>query len=292
MNQPTVSIFCDRRCRLGEGPSWDPVSGNVFWFDILGRQMLERSPGGGPTTVHDLPLMASAIASIDAGRQLLVAEDGVYVRDRASGRLTLHTRIEAGIAQNRSNDARVHPSGSMWIGTMPKDEGGPTGAIYWFREGELRCLYTRIAIPNSICFSPDGSIAYFTDTVTGLLQRVACNPANGLPIGQPTVFVDWRGRDGWLDGSVCDGDGVVWNARWGAGAVDAWAPDGRHLRTVDLPARQTSRPAFVGPRADRLVVTSASKGLSEAQLAADPQAGMTFLVDLPVRGRVEPAVLV
>jgi sugar lactone lactonase YvrE len=37
-------------------------------------------------------------------------------------------------------------------------------------------LYPRITIPNAICFSPDGAIAYFTDTVTARLMRVAIDP--------------------------------------------------------------------------------------------------------------------
>lgn len=291
MSDVQVTTFSDTVCELGEGPSYDPHAGALFWFDIVGKRLLEKRDGSDRTIVHPLPFMASAIAAIDDDRQLVVAETGLFVRDRKSGSLSLHTPVEAEIAGNRSNDARVHPSGAFWIGTMPKDEGSKSGAIYWFFKGELRTLYPGIGISNSICFSPDGAIAYFTDTGTGLLNRVACDPATGLPVGEPTVFVDWRGREGWIDGSVVDADGVLWNARWGAGALSAWSPDGKPLRTIALPAKQSSCPAFVRPDADRIVVTSAWKGLSASQRDSDPEAGKTFLVDLPVRGRLEPRVL-
>lgn len=285
-----TTIFCDIACALGEGPCYDPASDTVYWFDIVGRKLLERKFGGTTTIAHDLPFMASAIAAVDAERQLLVAADGLYLRDRKSGRLTLHRPLEADRPENRSNDARLHPCGAFWIGTMPIDEGTPSGAIYWFFKGELRLLYPGMAIPNSICFSPDGTIAYFTDTPTGLLMRVACHPATGLPTGEPSVFLDRRGQPGWIDGSVVDADGVLWNCRWGAGALDAWSPEGRLLRTIDLPAKQSSCPAFVGPGAARIVTTAAFKGLSSAERAADPQAGQTFLLDIAVRGRFEPSV--
>ncbi|MDP3896835.1 MAG: SMP-30/gluconolactonase/LRE family protein [Mesorhizobium sp.] len=283
-------VFCDIACALGEGPAYDAASETLFWFDILGRKLLERPFAGDTTVVHDLPVMASAIAAIDAERQLLVAADGLYVRDRSTGRLTLHTPLEADKPLNRSNDARVHPCGAFWIGTMPIDEGSKAGAIYWFLKGELRLLYPGFAIPNSICFSPDGSLAYFTDTPTGLMMRVSCDSTTGLPSGEPKVFLDRRGGEGWIDGSIVDADGVLWNCRWGAGALDAWSPEGRLMRTIALPAKQSSCPAFVGPGAARMAVTSAFKGLSAAERATDPQAGQTFLLDIAVNGRFEPPV--
>ncbi|NGO51270.1 SMP-30/gluconolactonase/LRE family protein [Allomesorhizobium camelthorni] len=290
MAEPAVSIFSDVACELGEGPSYDPDSGKLFWFDIVGRKLMEKAFPDGATIAHDLPFMASAIAFVDADRQLLVAENGLYLRDVRTAALTLHTPLEADNPLTRSNDSRVHPSGAMWIGTMPKDEGSKAGAIYWFRAGEIRLLYSDIAIPNSICFSPDGATAYFTDTPSGLLLRVACDPLTGMPSGEPAVFLDWRGQEGWIDGSVVDADGVLWNARWGAGSVDAWSPEGRRLRSISIPASQSSCPAFAGPDAARLVVTSAWKGMDAEVRRADPHAGKTFLIDLPVRGRFEPKV--
>jgi sugar lactone lactonase YvrE len=87
---------------------------------------------------------------------------------------------------------------------------------------------------------------------------------------------------------VCDRDGMVWNARWGAGCIDGYSADGERVVSLKVPASQSSCPAFVGAEADRLLVTSAREGLSDAALAADPEAGSTFLLDHPVKGRFEP----
>ncbi len=59
-----------------------------------------------------------------------------------------------------------------------------------------------------------------------------------------------------------------------------------------MPVTQPSCPAFVGANADRLAVTSAWADQDEAQRAADPDAGKTFVIDFPVRGRFEPRVLI
>lgn len=285
--EPRIETLCDIACELGEGPAWDPYAGALFWLDIVARRMLEQKPGA-ETVIHELPFMASAVAAIDAERQLVVSETGLHVRSRADGALSLLASVEADRADTRSNDARVHPSGALWFGTMGKEAQRKAGAIYRHFRGETRTLFPEITIPNSICFSPDGATAYYADTAKNLLFRVECDPSNGLPTGEPKLFLDHRGHEGGLDGSVIDRDGVIWNARWGAGRIDAYAPDGEHLRSIAMPVRQPSCPAFQGPAADRLAVTSAWQGMDEEARAADPHAGKTFLVDLPVRGRHEP----
>lgn len=288
----TVSVFCDHICQLGEGPSYDPGTDALFWFDIVNGLLLEKGVASGALKTHALGLMASAIAIIDDQRQLIATETGLHVRDVATGKMTLHTAIEADNPLTRSNDSRVHPCGAFWVGTMGKGEDKGAGSIYWFFKGELRRLYSDITVSNSICFSEDGTVAYYTDTSSGLLMRVACDPATGLPAGEPKVFVDHRSAKGYVDGSVVDRDGVLWNAVWGGKAVKAYAPDGTLLREVSMPVTQPSCPAFVGAKADRLAVTSAWKGKDDKQRKLDPQAGMTFLIDVPVNGRFEPRVLI
>lgn len=290
MSDITVSILSDHVCKLGEGPSYDPNTGTLYWFDILNGHLIEHRSGS-ETKTHALGRMASAIATIDPDRQLISTEDGLYLRETASGRLTLHTPIEADNPSTRSNDGRVHPCGAFWVSTMGKKAERGAGSIYWFFKGELRRLFSDVSIPNSIAFSPDGAIAYYTDSATGLLMRTACDPATGLPHGEPHVFADRGGGSGDHDGSVVDAEGTLWNARWGEARVTAYSPDGRLVRSIAMPAKQVTCPAFFGQNADRLAVTSAWADMDEVQRAADPDAGKTFLIDLPVKGRFEPRVI-
>lgn len=292
LDTPEVEIFDDTVCELGEGPSYDPAVDTLFWFDITGRKLLERPTGATESRLHELPVMASAIAAVDSDRQLLATEKGLYIRQRETGALNLLQPIEADNDVTRSNDARVHPGGAFWIGTMGKQAERHAGAIYWYRRGELRLLYPDITVPNSICFSPDGATAYFADTAKGILFRVACDPGDGSPVVEPSVFVDHRHQPGGLDGSIIDADGQLWNARWGAAALDIYTPDGKRVETIDMPARQPSCPAFTGPGASRIVVTSAWQNMSTEDRDGDPHAGKTFMLARRVRGRFEPAVLI
>ena len=75
-------------------------------------------------------------------------------------------------------------------------------------------------------------------------MRVACDPATGLPTGEPSVLLRPAQGKGGLDGSVVDADGVLWNARWGAASLDAYSPDGRRIRSIAMPAKQTLLPGL------------------------------------------------
>ncbi len=287
-----VSVLCDIACHLGEGPTYDPLAGKLFWFDIRGRQLLEKSMPTGTVIVHDLPEMTSALAVIDDDRQMLVTETGLHIREVRTGAISAHTLVESENQMTRSNDSRVHPCGALWFSTMGKNEEKAAGSIYWFHKGEVRCIFPGITIPNSICFSPDGAAAYFTDTGINILMRVDCDPLSGLPVSEPVVFFDQRGGQGGLDGSVVDAEGVLWNARWGAASLDAYSPDGKRILSIDMPATQTSCPAFVGSDANRIAVTSAWQGMDRNARQRDPEAGKTFLIDRPVKGRFDPRLVI
>lgn len=289
MEDVPASVLSTERCHLGEGPTYDAATDTAWWFDIRERRLFEHRFADGRTVIHALPNMASALARIDDERQLIVTDAGLYVRQIANGRLELFVALEADDRATRSNDARVHPSGTFWIGTMGRQAEPGAGAIYALHRGRIVKLYPDITIPNAICFSPGGDVGYFADTATNVLYRVPLDAATGLPVGEPAVLIRHRGTGG-IDGAVVDADGLIWNARWGGGCVDIYDPSGKRLRSLRVPASQSSCPAFVGRDFSRVLVTSAWQDMDEAQRAADPGHGQTFLLDAAARGRAEPDV--
>jgi sugar lactone lactonase len=290
MEDVPTTVLCAERCHLGEGPTYDIRTGTAWWFDIIEKRLFEANVESGGVKIHALGRMASALARIDAARQLIVAEDGLHVRHIADGRMDLLVPLEADNAATRSNDARVHPSGTLWLGTMGRKVEPRAGAIYALHRGRISRLYPDITIPNAICFAPDGSIGYFADSATNVMHRVPLDAVTGLPTGDAVPFIRHQGAGG-LDGAVVDADGLIWNARWGGGCIDVYDASGKRLRSLRVPARQSSCPAFVGQDLSRLLVTSAWQGMDDAARAADPEHGRTFILDVAARGRAEPDVI-
>jgi sugar lactone lactonase YvrE len=289
MERVPTSVLCTEHCHLGEGPTYDAATDTAWWFDIRESKLFEAKLGSGEVRIHRLGRMASALGRIDSERQLIVAEDGLYVRSIADGALSLYLALEADNPATRSNDARVHQSGTFWIGTMGREAEQGAGAIYALHRGEIRLLFPNVTIPNAICFSPDGATGYFADSAEGALYRVALDAVTGLPSGAPEVLLRQRGT-GEFDGAVVDADGLIWNACWGGGCVDVYNPQGALVRSVAVPARQSSCPAFVGADLSQLLVTSAWQGMDDAARAADPEGGQSFLLEVGAHGRAEPDV--
>ena len=291
MSDPLIRVLDSTRCHLGEGPSYDPATNTAWWVDILECRLFEAPLDGraGPARIHDLPLMVSDVARIDPGRQLLSAEDGLYIRTVRDGGLRRFCALEAEDAGTRSNDGRVHPSGALWIGTMGRNAEPGRGAIYHVAGTRVTRLFAGLTTPNGIAFSPDGATGYFVDTDEGVLRRVALDPATGLPRAEPETHYDHSGGEGGIDGAAVDAEGLIWTARFGGACLDAYSPAGERVRSVTVPVRQPTCPTFAGRGLDHLLVTAAYEGMDAAERAADPEHGRTLLVALGTRGLLEPA---
>lgn len=285
-----VSILSQHQCHLGEGPFFCERRNTLFWFDILGGHRHAHEFATGQQSVLEIPEMPSAMAVVDEQHDAILTSTGLWLFNIETSAWSPIASIEADNQITRSNDARVHPSGAFWMGTMGRKAEEKAGAIYYYRKGNLQTLFNDITIPNGICFSPDAQTAYFTDTLTAKLMRVSVDPDTGLPSSDPEIFIDHTGKKGGLDGAIVDAAGNIWIALWDAAAVNCYAPTGELLKTLSIPATKCTCPVFTNN--GKIAVTSAWQGMDNAARAADPEAGKTFLVDINVKPKYEPRLLV
>ncbi len=282
-----MTIFDSRICKLGEGPLWHPVREQLFWFDILGHRLLTNSADG--PQEWDMGECVSAAGWVSDTDLIVASETGLFQFDLTNGESTHLCTIEADDPRTRSNDGRADPQGGFWIGTMARDpDANPRLGSFWrYYRGEVRRLFPKLSIPNACCFAPDGRTAYFSDTPTQRVMRVALD-ADGWPVGKPEVFLDLSADGLFPDGAVMDQAGVMWLAQWGAGRVAGYAPDGTLVTSVAFDAPQTTCPAFGGPEGRTLFCTSAQVGLDPV---AHPNAGKTFHAPKVAQGQREHQVI-
>lgn len=270
---------------LGEGPLW--AGNRLFWFDILGKRLHAAAPEG-PTRTWQFDEHFSAAGRI-AGGLILASETALWRFDPETGTRKHLIALEADRPETRSNDGRADRQGGFWIGTMGKtDHVAANGALYRYHRGELRRLRTGVAIPNAICFAPDGRRGYFADTVQDRIFTWTLD-AEGWPETEPEVFFDFAGITGGPDGAVVDSEGALWVALWGGSRVLRIQSNGVPGAELAMPASRITCPAF-GADPRRLYVTSAWTGLDEAGRAAEPHAGQVFVADVGVPGLPEPIV--
>ncbi|MFK7834977.1 MAG: SMP-30/gluconolactonase/LRE family protein [Sulfitobacter sp.] len=283
-----MRVFDERLCDLGEGPLWHPLRQELFWFDILGKRLCARK--GTQTSHWQFDAHFSAAGWVDEETLLMASETALWRFDIASGAKTEICPLDEKDAVTRSNDGRADPWGGFWIGTMGKSAEPHAGAIYRYYEGELRQLVADVSISNAICFSPDRSCAYYTDTVTQCVMRQPLQATTGWPEGMPTVLVDLKDARMNPDGAVTDAAGNIWVAMWGAACVVCFDPKGREVQRIEVPARQPTCPAFGGPDLRDLYVTSATHGLRPEEIEARPMNGATFVMNDVAQGLAEPQV--
>ncbi len=272
-------IFDDTQCQLGEGPLWHPERQQLFWFDILGHRLHTKGQH------WQFDTYVSAAGWVDRDTLLVASARALHRFDIDTGAHTEICPLEADNPVTRSNDGRADPQGGFWIGTMGIAAEDGAGAIYRYYKGELRQLFAAVTISNAICFAPDGKAAYFTDTPTQQIMRVALD-ADGWPDGDPVLHIDLTGTDFRPDGAVVDAAGNLWNAQWGTSRVAGYRPDGRFIAAHSFAAKQTSCPAFGGPDLQTLYCTSAAVGLT------GDDDGKTFSTPTTTTGQKENRVIV
>ncbi len=277
-------IHDDTICLLGEGPLWHPERKQLYWFDILGRTLHTKGQHWGFDT------FVSAAGWVDHDHLLIASATALSLFDLTTGGSERVTPLEADNPLTRSNDGRADPQGGFWIGTMGIRGEPGAGSIWRYTRGELRRLYAGITVTNAICFAPDGTIAYYSDTTTQTIMAQRLD-RQGWPTGDPTLHIDLRGTSHFPDGAVVDAAGNLWNAQWGSGRVATYDPAGQFLFATDLPATQTTCPAFGGADLSTLFCTSAAVGLSQTHIADHSASGRTFAVATGHTGQPEHRVI-
>lgn len=281
-------IHDHRACELGEGPLWHPIREQLFWFDILNNKLLSQDATGPREWLFDR--RASAAGWVSQTELLVATETGLIRLDLETGAQSDVVAVEADQPATRSNDGRADPQGGFWFGTMGKTADLEAGAIYRYYRGEIRKLFNRITISNSICFPPSGQFAHFSDTALGRVMRVALD-SDGWPVGQPETFLDLTAEGLHPDGAVVDAAGVLWVAQWGAGRVAGYAPDAGFLRAVAVGGPHSSCPAFGGPDLTTLFCTTALQDMDAAARAMHPDAGKVFAIPGVAKGQREHMVI-
>lgn len=285
-SDPRVSLFRPQPATLGEGALWHPVRQSLFWVDIPGCALFETTLAGPEVVTRPLPQRVGAVVPTAGADLLVMLQDGVHRLDLATGRTTPFVRPAGHDAATvRFNDAKCDPHGRLWAGTMALDESDGRGALYRIDgDGSCHTMRTGVSVSNGLAWSPDRRTLYYIDSPTRAVQAFDYDAATGA-ITRPRVAIDTSTVPGYPDGCTIDTEGHLWIAHWEGWCLSRWDPvRARLLDTVRLPVAQVTTCTFGGPRRDILFVTSAGNRLSDAERAAQPEAGFVFAASVGATG--------
>jgi sugar lactone lactonase YvrE len=280
----------EQRCLVGECPLWSAREACWYWVDIAGRRIW-RCDEAGQTRSWATSEMVACIAVLEEGGLLAGMETGLFrlaLQDDGTAqgtRLVCPPELGEGM---RFNDGRTDRQGRFWAGTMFMDMAAArdVGQLYRYHgaHGLSAPIVSSLLTQNGLAFSPDGRTMYLSDShpLRQLVWAFDYDTDSGTPHNQ-RVFVDMRSLPGRPDGAAVDTDGCYWTCANDAGLILRFSPEGKLVKTIELPMAKPSMCSFGGPRLDQLLVTSIAAG----QASDDPWAGATLLVVAGAQGLAE-----
>lgn len=214
---------------------------------------------------------------------------GVSLLHLGGGQVESIASTDADPGSVRVNDAKVDPSGNLWLGTTSLEDLPNRGALY--RLGCDRSMHKAldgVSVSNGPAWSPAGDAMYYTDSPTESILRFDFDPVAGEILGDGDELIDTSSLSGLPDGMTVDANGNLWVAFWDGGCVRCISAGGELLATIDLPVARPTSCAFGGADLGVLHITSARGWLAPEDLDAQPLSGSVFAVRPGVHGCLEP----
>lgn len=288
---------------MGEGPFWNDRNQSLYFINMWEREIHRYTPstkehkvakvvGNEPSVTFVIPVDDALYENnfvIGFGNKLaLVKWDGES--DRTEEAKIIRTITESD--ERRLNDAKVSPSGILFIGSMGLQlpdgsyEKG-VGKLHKYRRGETTAVITEMNIPNGLAWSSDEKSFYIADSDSFNIVKYDYDRKNSS-IDKPKELINWKKNDfvGFPDGFTIDEEDHLWVATFsGRSVMRINGTTGKVLQEICVPAHQVTSVTFGGPDLDVLYVTTASFKLNDEQKSKkELVSGLYKIENLGVKG--------
>jgi len=260
----------------GEGPCWHGRAGRVLSVDMFGPSVLSTDPATGVTDTFPVAGRVAAFVRPlhDGSGVVVVGESDIQL---LGGSSLIRLPLADGL---RCNEGTCDPHGRLWVGTLDWDLAPGRGSMLRVSgDGEVDVVFGGLTCSNGLEWSPDGSCAYFTDSLTRRIDLFDYDEQTGM-LDSRRTFVTIDEGDGTPDGLCVDADGGVWVALVGHGIVRRYDPDGSISTHVRIPCDSVTACTFGGPDLGTVFCTTSSYGGN-----AGHDAGSLFAFRPGVTGR-------
>ena len=261
--------------RWAEGPVWFGDGRYLLWSDIPNNRIMRWVEETDEVSVFRSPSNNSNGNTRDRQGRLITCEHATrrVTRTEYDGGIMVLIDSFEGVRLNAPNDVVVHLDGHIWFtdpgyGLLMNYEGHKgefelSTNVYRLNPetGEAMVVTDGLEKPNGLCFSPNYSKLYISDT--GITHKpdhpshvFVYDVADNARLVNGRTFCDMA--PGFADGIRCDIDGNLWaSAGWGGEGYDGvhiFAPDGALIGKIHLP-EVCSNLCFGGVKRNQLFMT-------------------------------------
>jgi sugar lactone lactonase YvrE len=283
---------------LGESPFWHPLEQQLYWVDIPGKKLLRANVYMGTVQVWDMPTEPGCIAPAASGGLVIALRHGVFRAREWGGALEPLVTLPYDTATVRANDGKCDALGRFWVGTIDEPKASKAAALFSIDCRNGSPVVQRQAgdalTGNGLAWSPDNRTLYWSDTPNHVVHAwdydLAANQLSGhrhfvecapKPAGWRWDAPGYAGRP---DGAAVDIEGNYYAAMFEGRGIAKFAPDGRLLAHIPVPAQCPTMPCLGGEDFKTLYVTTARHGRSAEELAQMPMSGAVFSMRVAVPG--------
>ena len=279
----SIRVALPTQCALGEGLHWDDRRSLLWFVDVYGPHVFWFNPDTQESGKRALSEPVGWVLSLHGSDNVLVGlKSGIALLNvlNYSAQIEWVDRRFPANVDHRLNDAKADKEGRLWYGSVSAvDESQPVGrlASYAFGDAAPVVIDDGYKVTNGPAFDRDCSVMLHNDSGRRITYRFDINPETGAATHR-AVWRQFDEDEGCPDGMCFDSDGCVWIAHWGAGCVCRYDLHANRLLTIQMPATNVTNVCFAGRDMSRMFVTSASRGLNDAQVNAEHSAGALFEV--------------
>ena len=280
-----VRCILDAGDELGESIVWCAEEGALYRVDILAPAIHRLETATGAVRSWPMPSAIGSLGLREGGGAVVALKNGFHLFDFESGSLTFIVDPEPDRPENRLNDGKVGPDGRFWAGSMDdRADKEPVAALYRL-DGDGTChkMADGLIVSNGLAWSPDGTTLYHSDTRLCFIHAYDYDMLSGS-LGARRLIAQLADDVGRPDGAAVDVEGCYWSCGISAGRINRFRPDGELDGWIEMPVPAPTMCCFGGGHNKTLYVTTKRVGLSDDVLAAYPQSGGVFSVDVGIEG--------
>lgn len=276
----------DAKTLLGEGVVWIEREQSVYFVNILEKKIYRYHPETQAKTTWNTPKQPTFIFPTTGHVLLCGMEDGLYWFDPTQGEFTKWFAMHEAHEGNRLNDGYIDSLGRLWFGTMDKQEQSPHGSLYLLdcqKDGKI-CTVPKdrhYIVTNGPLIIEDHHKLYHNHSNDQIVYRFDWESSGHISNKEKFIKVD----KGYPDGMAADMADNLWVCLFGGQQINIYSIDAELVQTIPMPSLNITKIAFGGRNYKTAYVTTAIKGMTEADKQHYPLAGGLFSFEVSVAGR-------
>jgi sugar lactone lactonase YvrE len=279
------------RCTLGEGTLWVKEHNSIYFVDIKKKKIYSLNIKNKNKKIFKVNKQIGFIAHIKDHVFILGLQGELRIQNLKSKKILKSIKIEPKLKLNRINDGKTDPAGNLWFGTMDNLERKiKKGSLYKLDKNlKLTKVDKNYRITNGPAFIDQYNF-YHTDSPKKTIYKIKINKNN--KIVSKKIFKKLSPEEGSPDGMTLDKNKNLWVAHFHGACVSVFNRKAKLIHRIEFPAKNITNCTFGGKNTKELYVSTATKGMSKADLLKFRYSGFFFSVKTNEKGVLQKKFII